>query len=221
MQVRPRGPAKSDTVRYWTVAAAVKLETWRDKLSETAQELLPFYSSQGLIAGATSNERTHCTDRSACQPLASLFRPGHSAKDRGSRDVIVTAIGLSSPKRPPDRQRDPDKSREARRQQVSKSAKPAQLPSQHQRNPLRPIAQTRSSRNPISRSVQASLFRSQSELVAMEGSREIFIKPAAHLLSQLARLGDRETSGGCVKSSRTGIWALFPCQARFPETIVS
>lgn len=28
-------------MRYWTVAAAVKLETWRNKLSETAQ-VLPF-----------------------------------------------------------------------------------------------------------------------------------------------------------------------------------
>lgn len=31
----------------------------------------------------------------ACQPVGSRqFRPGHSAKGRGSRDVIVTAIGL-------------------------------------------------------------------------------------------------------------------------------
>lgn len=40
-------------IRHWTVVAAVKLETWRNKLSETAQELLPFYSSQGLIARAS------------------------------------------------------------------------------------------------------------------------------------------------------------------------
>lgn len=69
---RTRGPAREGLPQF-------KLEPWRNKLSETSQALL---------------RAAHRYKNPACQPVGSQFRPGHSAKGRGSRDVIATAIGL-------------------------------------------------------------------------------------------------------------------------------
>lgn len=154
---RPRGPARGGMpgqIGCATAAATVKLEPWRNKLSETSQVLLLLPSSKALLP-ITLTAWTAQPVSFVWNPSGSLSTPGHSAKGRGSRDVrdvIVPAHSPAQPTRPPDRQRDPDKPTEARRQSSA---------ARRQKGLAGPEAQIRASRNfPMYRFVQARLFGS-------------------------------------------------------------
>lgn len=75
----PRGPAKSEALLY------SRRYSQTGDLAKQAFGDIPGAAAvpppRALLREPTC---THCTDRSACQPLASLFRSGHSAKGRGS-----------------------------------------------------------------------------------------------------------------------------------------
>jgi hypothetical protein len=122
--------------------------------------------------------RTNSSILSACrEPVGSLSggvsRPGHSAKDRGSRDVIVNAIGLSN--------------RTGSETQIS----PGRQDVRSQSSAFRPAIPSLDR----ARSVQASLFGlnpSERHWMAEEGRGTI--PRAAHLSTgALGRLGDWDT----------------------------